>query len=56
MFSVTTTTDRLKVLSDEQLGEMIARCEDAISEGATDVDVFADYVRAQQELTRRTWS
>jgi hypothetical protein len=56
MFSVTTTTDRLKVLSDEQLGEVIARCEDAISEGVTDVDVFADYVRAQQELTRRTWS
>jgi hypothetical protein len=51
----TGSSDRLRVLSNEELGDVIVRCEDAITEGTANVDVFAEYVRAQQELSRRTW-
>ncbi len=43
-------------LSNEQLGEVIARCEDAISDGSAAVTDYEAFVLAQQELARRTWA
>ena len=43
-------------LSNEQLSEVIARCEDAISDGTAAVTDYEAFVLAQQELARRTWA
>jgi hypothetical protein len=48
--------ERIRTLSDEQLGEVIARCEDAISDGTAVVDDYEAFVLAQKELARRTWA
>jgi hypothetical protein len=48
--------ERIETLSNEQLGEVIARCEDAISDGSAAVDDYEAFVLAQQELARRTWA
>jgi len=57
MFSTASEVgDRMKVLSDEQLGEVIIRCEDAIAEGTAAVDDYEAFVLAQKELARRTWA
>jgi hypothetical protein len=52
----TWSSDTMRALSNEELGDVIAACEDAIAEGSAGDDVFVEYVRAQQELDRRTWS
>jgi hypothetical protein len=48
--------ERIEALSNEQLSEVIARCEDAISDGSAAVGDYEEFVLAQQELARRTWA
>lgn len=47
---------RLERLSNDQLSELIARCEHAISDGSAQVVDFETFVLAQKELARRTWA
>ncbi|CAN5646317.1 hypothetical protein BH23DEI1_BH23DEI1_13170 [soil metagenome] len=56
MMSTSTSGDKVQILSNEQLSEVIARCEDAISDGTAAVGDFESFVLAQQELARRTWA
>jgi hypothetical protein len=50
-----TRTEPLRALSDEELGQIIERCEAAIASGDAAQAVFEDFVLAQRELARRTW-
>jgi hypothetical protein len=54
--SVTTSDVRLERLSNEQLSQVIARCEHAISDGSAQVTDYETFVLAQKELARRTWA
>ncbi len=51
-----TRTEPLRSLSDEELGRIIVRCEDAIASGSASLPDYEDFVLAQRELARRTWS
>lgn len=46
----------MALLSNEELSEIIAGCEQAISEGTAEVEDFETFVLCQKELARRTWS
>jgi hypothetical protein len=49
-------TEPLRSLSDEELGQIIDRCEDAIASGSAALAEYEAFVLAQRELARRTWS
>jgi hypothetical protein len=51
-----TRTEPLRSLSDEELGRIIERCEDAIAAGSAALPDYEAFVLAQRELARRTWS
>jgi hypothetical protein len=51
-----TRTEPLRSLSDEELGRIIERCEDAIASGSAALPEYEAFVLAQRELARRTWS
>jgi hypothetical protein len=53
---VNASGERIQSLSNEQLSEVIAHCEDAISNGTAAVGDYESFVLAQQELARRTWA
>ncbi len=42
-------------LSNQELREVIATCEEAISEGTARIEDYEAFVLAQQELARRLW-
>ena len=42
-------------LSNQELREVIAACEEAISEGTARIEDYEAFVLAQQELARRLW-
>ena len=46
----------LRGLSDEELSQIIDRCEDAIASGSAAMPEYEAFVLAQRELARRTWS
>jgi hypothetical protein len=48
--------EKVRYLSNEELGEIISQCEHAISEGSAEIDDYEAFVLCQQELARRTWS
>lgn len=47
---------QLEALSNEELRDLIIRCEEAIAEGDAQVNTFEAFIRCQQELSRRTWN
>ena len=42
-------------LSNQELREIIATCEESISEGTARIEDYEAFVLAQQELARRLW-
>lgn len=52
----TETAKQIETLSNEQLSQLIAKCQKAISEGSAGVKDYEAYVLCQKELARRTWS
>ena len=42
-------------LSNQELREVIATCEEFISEGTARIEDYEAFVLAQQELARRLW-
>ncbi|NLG08504.1 MAG: hypothetical protein GX560_04535 [Deinococcales bacterium] len=51
-----TTSDSFRHLSNEELSEVIARCESAIQDGTADIEDYEAFVLCQKELARRTWA
>jgi hypothetical protein len=47
---------KVRYLSNEELGEIISQCESAIAKGSAEIDDYEAFVLCQQELARRTWS
>lgn len=46
----------LRALSNEELSDIIAKCEDAIADGTAEIEDFEAFVLCQKELARRTWA
>jgi len=46
----------LRALSNEELSDIIARCESAIADGSAEIEDFEAFVLCQKELARRTWA
>ncbi len=51
-----TMGESIRHLSNEELSEIIARCESAIQDGSAGIDDFEAFVLVQKELARRTWA
>jgi hypothetical protein len=49
-------SDRVQRFSNEQLSDIICRCEAVIADGSAEIEDYEAFVLAQQELARRTWS
>lgn len=47
--------EKVRYLSNEELGEIISQCESAIAQGSAEIDDYEAFVLCQQELARRTW-
>lgn len=54
--STTNQSDTLRRLSNEQLSDIITRCESAIAAGSAGIGDYEAFVLAQKELARRTWA
>lgn len=48
--------DRVQGLSNEELSDIINKCELSIADGSAEIDDYEAFVLCQQELARRTWS
>ncbi|MEJ2668677.1 MAG: hypothetical protein P8Z81_16550 [Deinococcales bacterium] len=46
----------LRTLSNEELSDIIAKCENAIADGSAEIEDFEAFVLCQKELARRTWA
>ena len=46
----------IKQMSNEELSDVISRCEHAISEGSAEIEDYEAFVLCQKELARRTWA
>ena len=46
----------VRYLSNEELSEIISRCEGAITDGSAQIDDYEAFVICQKELARRTWA
>jgi len=54
--TATNTGDSLRTLTNEQLSDIISRCEHAIAAGKAEIGDYEAFVLAQKELARRTWA
>lgn len=54
--TATQSTETLRTMSNEQLSDIIARCEHAIASGSAEIGDYEAFVLAQKELARRTWA
>ncbi len=54
--TASTPSDALRKLSNEQLSDIITRCESAIAAGSAEITDYEAFVLAQKELARRTWA
>lgn len=52
----TDTGERIQNMSNEQLSELMARCQGRISEGSAEIEDYEAFVLCQKELARRTWA
>lgn len=46
----------VRYLSNEELSEIISKCEDAIQDGSAEIEDYEAFVVCQKELARRTWA
>ena len=51
-----TTSDSFRHLSNEELSEIISKCESAITDGSAEIEDYEAFVLCQKELARRTWA
>jgi|GEM_PF-633350 len=51
-----TSGQSLRALSNEELSDIIAKCESAIADGSAEIEDFEAFVLCQKELARRTWA
>lgn len=49
-------SEAIRSMSNEELSEVIAHCESAISSGSAEIDDYEAFVLCQKELAHRTWS
>ena len=49
-------SEQIRHLSNEELSEIIASCESAISDGTAAIDDYEAFVLCQKELAHRTWA
>lgn len=49
-------SEHVKRMSNEELSEIIGRCECAIADGTAEIEDYESFVLCQKELARRTWS
>lgn len=49
-------SENIRHLSNEELSEIIANCESAISQGTAAIDDYEVFVLCQKELAHRTWA
>lgn len=49
-------SENIRNLSNEELSEIIANCENAITNGTAAIDDYEAFVLCQKELAHRTWS
>jgi hypothetical protein len=55
MIQTNQTSEQIRYLTNEELSEIIGRCELAISEGSAEIADYEAFVLCQKELARRTW-
>jgi len=48
--------DTIRYLSNEELSEIITKCEGAITDGSAEIEDYEAFVLCQKELARRTWA
>lgn len=48
--------EQIRGMSNEQLSELMAKCQSMISEGTALVEDYEAFVLCQKELAHRTWS
>ncbi|MFO7546087.1 MAG: hypothetical protein R6W77_11415 [Trueperaceae bacterium] len=51
-----TSMDTIRYLSNEELSEIITKCEGAITDGSAEIEDYEAFVLCQKELARRTWA
>ncbi len=49
-------TPDVRYLSNEELSEIISKCEGAIGDGSAEIGDYEAFVVCQKELARRTWA
>jgi hypothetical protein len=49
-------SEHVQRFTNEQLSDIICRCETAIADGSAEIEDYEAFVLAQQELARRTWA
>ncbi len=49
-------SDKIQNFTNQELRDIIARCEDVISDGSARIEDYEAFVLCQQELSRRTWN
>lgn len=48
--------EAIRYLSNEELSEIITKCEGAITDGSAEIEDYEAFVLCQKELARRTWA
>ena len=56
MIQQTSFQDTVQTLSNEELSQIILRCESAIADGSAEIEDYEAFVLCQRELARRTWA
>lgn len=49
-------SEAIRYYSNEELSEIITRCESAITDGSAEIEDYEAFVLCQKELARRTWA
>lgn len=48
--------EAIRYYSNEELSEIISKCETAITDGTAEIEDYEAFVLCQKELARRTWA
>jgi hypothetical protein len=52
----TDTGEWIQSMSNEQLSELMSKCQSLISQGSARIEDYEAFVLCQKELARRTWA
>jgi hypothetical protein len=50
------TGESIHNMSNQQLGELMAKCQSLIAQGSAQIEDYEAFVLCQKELARRTWA